>query len=294
MSNNKAQKIRKVIIPVGGFGTRFLPATKAQPKEMLSIVDKPMIQYLVEEAVDSGIKEIILVTGRAKRAIEDHFDHAPELESFLESRGKQELAKDIRQISSLASFTYVRQKEPKGIGDAILQAWPLIHNEPVAMTTGDDIIEANPVPALKQLVRVYEKYKAPVVALMRIPKDQVYKYGVIAGKEVAPRTWRITGTVEKPPVEKAPSNLVIIAKYILTPSIFEYLAKVKPQNGEVYIPPAVDQYIKDGGKFYGYEVKGTWYDCGGKLGMLQAIVNFGLKHPEVGKHFREYLKGIKI
>lgn len=294
MSNSKAQKIRKVIIPVGGFGTRFLPATKAQPKEMLSIVDKPMIQYLVEEAVDSGLKEIILVTGRTKRAIEDHFDHAPELESFLESRGKQELAKTIRQISSLASFTYVRQKEPKGIGDAILQAWPLINNEPVAMTTGDDIIEANPVPALKQLIRVYEKYKAPVVALMRIPKDQVYKYGVVAGKEVAPRTWRITGMVEKPSVEKAPSNMVIIAKYILTPKIFDYLAREKPVNGEVYVNLAADKYIKDGGKLYGYEVKGTWYDCGGKLGMLQAIVNFGLKHPEVGKHFREYLKGIEI
>src|SRR3989338_1899567 len=230
-------KIKKVIIPVGGFCTRFLPATKAQPKEMLTIVDKPVIQYLVEEAVDSGIKEVVLVTGRSKRAIEDHFDHAAELESFLEFKGKKDLAKTIRQISSMASFGYVRQKEPRGIGDAIMQARPLVGNEPVAIMSGDDVVDSNPTPSLKQLMKVYEKYRAPVVALVRVPKEEVYKYGVIAGKKIAPRTWKVTGMVEKPPVDKAPSHLAVVVKYIFTPEIFDYLAKVKPdKDGEIFIP----------------------------------------------------------
>lgn len=286
-------KVRKVIITAGGFGTRFLPATKAQPKEMLPIVDKPVIQYLVEEAVESGIKEVILVTGRSKRAIEDHFDHAAELESFLESRGKGELAKNIRKISSLAFFSYVRQKEPRGIGDAILQAAPIVGNEPVAVMSGDDIIDAHPA-ALKQLIRIYEKYRAPVVALKRIPQSEVEKYGIISGKKVAPRTWKITGLVEKPKVHEAPSDLMIVVKYILTPEIFSYLRKLKPSaNGEVYITGAVDKYVKAGGRFYGYEVKGDYYDCGDKLGFLKAVVSFGLKHPDVGKAFHAYLKGVK-
>ena len=292
---SKIQKmVKKVIIPVGGLGTRFLPATKAQPKEMLPIVDKPVIQYLVEEAVDSGIKEVILVTGRGKRAIEDHFDYAAELESFLESKGKSALAKTIRQISSLASFSYVRQKEPRGIGDAVLQAVPWINDEPVAIMSGDDIIDASPVPALKQLLRIYEKYRAPVVALVRVPREEVHKWGIIAGKKIAPRTWQITGTIEKPSVADAPSELAVVVKYIFTPEIFDYLAKVKPdpRNGEIYIPPAFDAYVKKGGKFYGYEIKGTWYDCGSKLGLLKAIVNYGLKHPEVGVAFRQYLRNI--
>lgn len=295
MDNILAGRVKKIIIPVGGFGTRFLPATKAQPKEMLSIVDKPVIQYLVEEAASSGIKEIILVTGKGKRAIEDHFDHAMELESFLESRGKSELAKSIRQISSLAFFYYVRQKEPKGIGDAILQARSLIGDEPVAIMSGDDIIDTGSRdPALKQLMRVYEKYQKPVVAVVRIPKDEVYKYGVIAGKEVEPKVWRVSGMVEKPPVEEAPSDLAIVVKYIITPEIFEYLSKQEPVNEEIYINLACDRYIKNGGEFYAYEVDGTWYDCGTKLGFLQAIVNFGLKHKETGDGFREYLRGLKI
>jgi UTP--glucose-1-phosphate uridylyltransferase len=285
--------VKKVIIPAGGFGTRFLPATKAQPKEMLSIVDKPVIQYIVEEAANSGIKEIILVTGKGKRAIEDHFDHAMELESFLESRGKSELARSIRQISSLATFYYVRQKEPKGIGDAILQARSLVGDEPVAIMSGDDIIDTGSGdPALKQLMRVYEKYKKPVVAVVRMPKEEVYKYGVIVGEEVEPRVWRVSGMVEKPTVEKAPSNLVIVVKYIITPQIFEYLAKEEPVNEEIYINLACDKYIKNGGEFYAYEVEGIWYDCGMKLGLLKAIVNFGLKHQEVGKEFKEYLKNL--
>ncbi|QQG45488.1 MAG: UTP--glucose-1-phosphate uridylyltransferase GalU [Candidatus Sungiibacteriota bacterium] len=285
--------IKKVIIPVGGFGTRFLPATKAQPKEMLPIVDKPVIQYLVEEAVASGMKEVILITGRGKRAIEDHFDHASELESYLEAKGKSELARTVRKISSMAFFSFVRQKEPRGIGDAVLQARPLLGKEPVAIMSGDDIIDAKP-PALKQLVRIFKKYRAPVVGVARVSDSEIHKYGVIAGKKIAPRTWRVTGTIEKPKPGTAPSNLAIFVKYIFTPEIFEYLAKVKPaSNGEIYIPPALDKYIKDGGRFYAYEVKGEWYDCGDKLGYLRAVIDFGLKHSEVGKEFRRYLKTVR-
>ena len=286
---------KKIILPVGGFGTRFLPATKAQPKEMLPVVDKPVIQYLVEEAVASGMKEIILVTGKGKRAIEDHFDNSAELESFLESKGKTELAKTVRSISSLASFAFVRQKEPKGIGDAILQARMLVGDEEsVAIMSGDDIIDASP-PALKQLIRVFMKYKAPVVALKRVPKEEAHKYGVISGKKVAPRTWKIDGLVEKPEPGKAPSDLMVVVKYILTPEIFSYLAKAKPAvNGEIYITGAIDKYVKDGGRFYGYEVSGDYYDCGDKLGFMRAVVDFGLKHQEIGKKFREYLKSVKL
>lgn len=287
-------KVKKVIIPVGGFGTRFLPATKAQPKEMLPIVDKPVIQFLVEEAVKSGMKEIILVTGRGKRAIEDHFDHAAELESYLEARGKSELAKAIRQMSSMAFFSFVRQKEPLGIGDAILQARHLINDEPVAVTPGDDIFDSS-TPALKQLAKVYEKYHAPVVALRRVPKEEIHKYGIIAGKKIGPRLWRVTGAVEKPKPEKAPSDMMIVAKYIFTPKFFDYIAKVKPApNGEIYPNLAIEKYVKNGGRFYGYEVKGDYYDCGDKLGYMKAVVNYGLKHPEIGKEFRGYLKGLKF
>jgi len=286
--------LRKVIITVGGFGTRFLPATKAQPKEMLPIVDKPVIQYLVEEAVKSGIKEVILVTGRGKRAIEDHFDHAAELESFLESRGKGELAKAIKKISSLAFFAFVRQKEPRGIGDAILQARSLIGDEPVAVMSGDDIIDS-PTPALKQLIQIYKKYRAPVVALYKVPKKDIHKYGIIAGKKISSRVWRITGLVEKPKAEEAPSDLMVIVKYILTPEIFDYLAKSKPApNGEIYITDAIDRYVKKGGRFYGYEIKGDYYDCGDKLGFMKAVVNFGLKHAEIGVAFRDHLKNLNL
>ena len=292
MAKLNKNKIKKVIIPVGGFGTRFLPVTKAQPKEMLPLVDKPVIQYLVEEAVASGIKEIVLVTGRGKRAIEDHFDHAAELESYLESRGKSELAKNVRNISSMAFFSFVRQKEPRGIGDAIMQALPLIGDEPVAVMAGDDIFDANP-PALKQLIKVYEKYKAPVVALRRVPKEEIHKYGVIEGKKIGPRMWSITGSVEKPKPENAPSDMMIVVKYILVPKFFEYLARVKPvENGEVYINLAIEKYVKGGGRFYGYEIKGDYYDCGDKLGYMKASVNFALKHPEIKREFKEYLKSI--
>lgn len=288
------KKIKKVIIPVGGFGTRFLPATKAQPKEMLPVVDKPVIQYLVEEAVGSGIEHVILVTGRGKRAIEDHFDHAAELESYLESRGKSELAREVRKISSMAFFSYVRQKEPKGIGDAVLQGVALTNDEPVAVMSGDDIIDSK-IPALKQLIDVYKKYGGPVIALKKIPLNEANKYGVIKGKSLGGGVWKIDGVVEKPKPEKAPSDMMVISKYVLTPEVFSFLHKTKPApNGEIYLTEAVDNYVKAGGKMYGYEVKGEWYDCGDKLGYMKAVVNYGLKHSELGEGFKDYLRSFKV
>lgn len=289
------QPIKKVIIPVGGFGTRFLPATKAQPKEMLTLVDKPVIQYLVEEAVDSGIKEVIFVTARNKRAIEDHFDSSLELEVFLKSRGKDEIAKKINAISSLAKFVYVRQKEQKGPGDALLQAIHLIGpDEPVAVLYGDDIINAR-IPGLKQLINVFNKYKKPVLALERVPKNEVSRYGIAGAVKVAPRTYRITKVIEKPAIDKAPSNLAIIGKYIYTPELIKLLPKMKPgSGGELWPTDIFELYIRKGGRMYGYEYQGIRYDCGDKLGYLKAMVEIGMRHLEVGQEFRRYLKGVKV
>jgi len=285
--------LSKVIIPVAGLGTRFLPATKAQPKEMLPIIDKPVIQYLVEEAVEAGVSDVVFVTGRGKRAIEDHFDFSPELETALLSQGKKDVFKEVRSISKLARFFYVRQNSPRGIGDAILQARSLVGNESVAVMSGDDIIDTGSGPsALKQLSLVHERYGAPVVALAKVSAKETHKYGVISGELVAPRTWKITGTIEKPPLGQAPSNLAVVVKYILTPPILDALAKVKPTGGEVFIAPAINAYLKAGGEFYGYEVKGTWYDCGSKLGFLKATVDFALKHPTLSKQFLRYLKQV--
>ncbi len=287
-------QIKKVIIPVGGFGTRFLPATKAQPKEMLPIVDKPVIQYLVEEAVASGIQEIIFVTGKGKRAIEDHFDYAGELETFLESRGKTDLAKEVRKLSSLAHFAFVRQKEPRGAGDALLQARHLIGQEPVAVLYGDDIVDGNP-PCLSQLLTIYERYQSPVLALERVPRKEVYKYGVIRGKKIAPRTYAVEDIIEKPSVHNAPSNLISIGKYIITPEIFDHLSRITPQpNQELYLTDALSMHLRKGGTIYGYEFEGVRYDCGDKLGFLKAVVHFGLKHPEVGAAFKSHMRHLKF
>lgn len=288
-----AGEIRKAVILAAGYGTRFLPATKAQPKEMLPLVDKPIVQYLVEEAVAAGMKEIIMVTGKNKRAIEDHFDRAPELEQFLESRGKSDMARMVRETASLAFFAYVRQREPRGTADAVLAAWPLIGDEPFAVMSGDDIIETSP-SALAQMIRVYEKYRAPVTCLMRVPPDTTHRYGVIEGQEVEPGVWKIKRAVEKPPRGSAPSNLATLTKFILTPDFVPYLERVEPLNGEFYIPPAMDAYIKEGGAFYGCEVGGEWYDCGNKLGYMKGAVHFGLRHPEIGAEFRAYLKGLAL
>lgn len=293
MQSAKNSEVKKAVILAAGFGTRFLPASKASPKEMLALVDKPVIQYLVEDAVRSGMNEIILVTGKNKRAIEDHFDRSHDLEMFLEKKGKKELADLVRKISSLASFAYVRQKEQKGTADAVLSAWPFVGQQAFAVTSGDDIIESD-APVLGQLARVYEKYRAPVTCLMRVPMEETHKYGVIDGREVAPGVWKISRAVEKPLQGTAPTDLATITKFVLTPDFVPYLKKAKPLNGEYYIPPAMDAYIKEGHAFYGYEVKGEWYDCGSKLGYMKGVTHFGLAHPEIGAAFREYLKSLTI
>lgn len=286
------QALKKAIIPVAGFGTRFLPATKAVPKEMLPLVDKPVVQYLVEEAVASGITEIIFITTRNKRPIEDHFDRSLELEEFLVGRGKSELARKLRAISSLAKFTYVRQAEQRGPGDALLQASHLIGHEPVAVLYGDDVVVSR-TPCLKQLIRVWEKYKKPVLALERVPKEEASRYGIIGGKQVAPRTYRISQLVEKPQAGKAPSDLAIIGKYIYTPDLFAMLPKMKPgPGGELFPTDIFDLYVKRGGAIYGYEFEGVRYDCGERLGYLKAIVQAGMRHPEVGEAFTRYVKGL--
>lgn len=286
--------VKKAVILVAGFGTRFLPATKAQPKEMLPLVDKPAIQYLVEEVVASGIKDIIFVTGRGKRAIEDHFDRAIELERFLEERGKSVLAREIREIASSAHFSFIRQKEPRGTGDALLHARPLIGREPVAVLYGDDIVISKK-PCVRQLIDIYEKYKAPVMALERVARKEVSRYGVIAGDKVGPRLYKVKELVEKPPVEKAPSNLIRIGKAILTPEIFDILSDTAPPaKGEFYDTVALKKHMQDGGALYGYEYEGLRYDCGEKLGFLKASVHAGLQHPETRVAFRSYLKKLKF
>lgn len=286
--------IRKAIIPVAGFGTRFLPATKAQPKEMLSLVDKPVIQYIVEEAASAGITDIILITGQNKRAIEDHFDRNFELEYLLKQKGKSELLKQVEKIYSLARFYYVRQKTPLGDGHAILQARDLIGaEESVAVLFGDDVVEAK-TPVIKQLIQVYEKYRDPVIAVERVAKSEVEKYGIVDATPVEPRTYQIKSLIEKPKPHDAPSNLAIIGKYIITPDVLGALAKVKPGgDGEIRLIDAFRAIVKYR-PIYAHEFTGTRYDCGSKLGFLKATVQFGLKHQEVKKDFTKYLKSIKI
>ena len=284
------QKITKAILPVGGLGTRFLPATKAQPKEMLPLVDKPVIQFLVEEVVNSGITEIIFVTGKNKRAIEDHFDSAPELESALYRKGKKDLLKASRDISNLAKFAYVRQKEPKGNADAVLAAEHLIGNEPVAVLFGDDLVFGK-IPALKQMIDVYNKYGAPVVSVETVPRKDVSQYGVIDGAKIGDRLYEVNGTVEKPLPKEAPSTQSIAGKYILTPDVFKVMKKMKPVNDEVGCTEAFGEYAKTH-KAYALEPKGTRYDCGSRLGYLKATVAYAFEHPETKKDFKAYLKKI--
>jgi len=287
--------IKKAIIPVAGMGTRFVPASKAQPKEMLAVVDKPVIQYIVEEAVESGIEEIIFVTSISKRAIEDHFDRNFELEYRLKQKKKNKELNIIESIGKLAKFAFVRQQKPLGDGHAVLSAIPFIdEDEPVAVLFGDDIIDGK-IPALKQLMNVYEKYGDPVVALQQVPKKDVSKYGVIAGQEIGKRTWEISKFVEKPPVSKAPSDLIVVGQYILTPEIIKSLGKVKAgKDGEIRLADAFATHLKKGKALYGCQFKGTRYDCGNKLGFLKAQVELGLKHPDIGKDLKKYLKSLKV
>lgn len=286
--------IKKAILPVAGFGTRFLPATKAQPKEMLPIVDKPIIQYLVEEVVAAGIKEVIFVTGRGKRSIEDHFDHSFELEYNLVEKRKHNLLKEIYKISKLAKFSYVRQPRPRGDGDAVFCARELIGNEPCAVLFGDDLVDSK-TPCIKQLMDVYEKYKDSVVALEQVPKEEVFRYGIVDSILLEARTHQIKNIIEKPKIEEAPSNLSIVGKYIITPDVFDTLEAFIPtkKDDEVRLADALKLLLRRK-PVYGYEFEGKRYDCGTKLGFLKATVDFGLKHPDLNGEFAEYLKGIKI
>jgi len=284
-------RITKAVLPAAGLGTRFLPATKASPKEMLPLVDKPLIQYVVEEAVASGIREIIVITGRGKRAIEDHFDVSYELEDNLKVKKKKRLLEEMRRISRMVDFCYIRQREPLGLGDAILCAKKLVRDEPFAVLLGDDIIDAK-VPALKQMIEVYKRYGAPIIGIQEVDKKQVSSYGILDADAVEEGVYRVNDMVEKPAPAKAPSRLAVIGRYILTPDLFEYLEKTSPGKGrEIQLTDGLKMLARKH-PMYGYKVIGKRYDAGDKLGFLQANVEFALKNKEFGKAFRRYLENI--
>jgi UTP--glucose-1-phosphate uridylyltransferase len=291
-------KVRKAVFPAAGLGTRFLPATKAQPKEMLPLVDKPLIQYGVEEVLHSGIQNIIIVTGRGKSAIEDHFDVSFELEHLLESRGKKDLLASVRSVSDMIDIAYVRQKEALGLGHAVLRAKDLVGPEPFAVVLSDDVIDAE-IPCMRQLLDVYEYFGASVVALMEVPKENISAYGVVDAEPVMhngtkDRLYRIRNMVEKPKLEDAPSNLAIIGRYVLTPEIFHSMESVQPgSGGEIQLTDGLKHLLRNR-PIYGYKFEGTRYDAGDKLGFLKATVEFALKRYDLGGPFREYLRGMKF
>ncbi|HEV2176206.1 MAG TPA: UTP--glucose-1-phosphate uridylyltransferase GalU [Terriglobia bacterium] len=290
--------IRKAVLPVAGLGTRFLPATKAQPKEMLPVVDKPLVQYAIEEISASGIAMAIFVTGRGKHAIEDHFDVSFELEHQLAGRGKEELREQIRSVSGLVQMAYVRQKNPLGLGHAILTARDLVGDEPFAVVLSDDVIDAE-TPCLKQMIGVFERYGRSVVAIQRVERKAVSSYGIIKGHAVPGPDWdgrlyRIDDMVEKPEPRRAPSNLAIIGRYILTPAIFTELAAThRGAGGEIQLTDALRSLLQKE-PIYGFLFEGKRYDAGDKLGFLQATVEMALKRPDLGKPFRQYLKSLKL
>ena len=287
------QRVRKAVFPAAGLGTRFLPATKASPKEMLPLVDKPLIQYVVEEAVASGIESVIIVTGRGKTAIEDHFDVSFELETLLRERGREHDLKETRAVSELTRVSYVRQNEALGLGHAILQARDLVGDEPFAVMLSDDIIDSR-VPALQQLLDVYEKYESPVVAAMPVEGDAISRFGALDVDEVSEGIYRVKDMVEKPDASQAPSNLAIIGRYVLTPDIFEEIEKTKPGAiGEIQITDAMRALLRKR-DFYATRFEGTRYDAGDKLGFLIATVEMALKHSELAPQFREYLKSLRL
>lgn len=283
--------IRKAIIPVAGLGTRFLPATKAQPKEMLTLVDKPVIQHIVEEAVQAGIEQIIFVTSHNKRPIEDHFDSNFELEHLLRSRGKTKELEAVTRLTGLASFAYVRQNEPKGDGHAILLTKDLIGDEPVAVLYGDDVVDSE-VPCIGQLIKVFERYGDPVIAVQQMPKSEISQYGVISGRRISERTWEVDDLVEKPTAEEAPSDMAIIGKYVITPEVFAALENAKPSvGGEIRLIDAF-RAISQSRSIYAHQFEGRRYDCGNKLQFLVAQVDYGLKHPETNGNgaFAKFLR----
>lgn len=292
------KRVRKAVFPAAGLGTRFLPATKAQPKEMLPLVDKPIIQYAVEEALASGIENIIIVTGRGKSAIEDHFDVSYELEKILEERGRHDLLDIVRKVSDMIHVSYVRQKEALGLGHAILMARELVGEEPFAVLLGDDIIDA-PVPCLRQMLDVYESSPASIIAIQEVPREMISHYGVIAGGPVpyngrSDQLFQVSDLVEKPPAERAPSNLAIIGRYILEPEIFAALESTTAgAGGEIQLTDGLRALLRER-RVLGWRFDGTRYDAGDKLGFLTATVEFALRNPELGDAFRQYLKNLRI
>jgi UTP--glucose-1-phosphate uridylyltransferase len=288
--------VRKAVFPAAGLGTRFLPATKAQPKEMLPLVDKPIIQYGVEEAVESGVDNIILVTGRGKNAIEDHFDVSVELETFLEARGKREQLAEVRKISNMINFAYVRQGEPLGLGHAVLVARELVGQEPFAVILGDDVIDAKP-PAIRQLIDVFQKLDGPVLAVERVPLDEISSYGVIAidpNAKLGEKIYQVRDLVEKPARSEAPSDLAIIGRYVLTPDIFPALAATKrDRTGEIQLTNGLRELLKSR-PIYACEVDGVRHDTGNKLGFLKAVVYFALRRPDLATPFIAYLESLDL
>ncbi len=288
-----ANKIRKAVFPAAGLGTRFLPATKASPKEMLPLVDKPLIQYSVEEAVASGIESILIITGRDKAAIENHFDISFELEQLLQSKGKIEMFEQVRAISEIAKISYTRQREAHGLGHAIYQAKDFAGDDPFAALLADDVVDAE-VPALKQMIDVFEKYDAPVIATMQVEGEAISRFGVIDAEEIEPNVFRIRDMVEKPAFADAPSDLAIIGRYIFTPDIFEAIEKTEPgAGGEIQITDAMRSLLKKR-PFYAVKLDGTRHDAGDKIGFLIATVEFALKREDLGSEFREYLKNLRL
>ena len=281
-------KVRKAIIPAAGLGTRFLPATKAQPKEMLPIVDKPTIQYIIEEAVASGIEEILIITGRNKKCIEDHFDKSVELEMELEKNNKDELLEMVRNISDMVDIHYIRQKEPRGLGHAILCARAFVGNEPFAVLLGDDVVDSD-VPCLKQLMDCYKEYKTTILGVQTVNHEDVNKYGIVDGIHIEDRVYKVKKLVEKPAIEEAPSNVAILGRYIITPQIFDILQNTEPgKGGEIQLTDALQTLIENEA-MYAYNFEGRRYDVGDKLGFLQATVEFALKREELREPFIEYL-----
>ena len=284
-------KVRKAIIPAAGLGTRFLPATKAQPKEMLPIVDKPTIQYIIEEAVASGIEEILIITGRNKKSIEDHFDKSVELEMELEKAGKQEMLELVRGISDMVDIHYIRQKEPRGLGHAIHCAKSFVGNEPFAVMLGDDVVDSE-VPCLKQLIDCFNEYKTTILGVQTVAPENVDKYGIVDGIHIEDRVYKVKRLVEKPAIEESPSNVAILGRYIITPQIFEILENTKPGKGnEIQLTDALETLIRNEA-MYAYDFEGRRYDVGDKLGFLQATVEYALRKEELRDGFIEYLKTI--
>lgn len=283
--------IKKAVIPVAGFGTRLLPATKSQPKEMLPIVDKPAVQYVVEEAIKSGAENILFITGRGKRAIEDYFDYAVELEKELEDKGKTDLLDEVRNISEMAKFFYVRQKIARGLGDAIYHARGFIDDEYFSVLLADDIIDSE-IPCLKQMIDVFRNYRGMILAVMEVPRDKTNIYGIVNGKKISDRVYEVSDLIEKPEPEEALSNIAVIGRYILNANIFNAIEETKPgKGGEIQITDAIKSLIGRE-KIFAYEFKGIRYDVGEKIGFLKANIAYALKREDLGSELKEYLKKI--